>query len=295
MAMITRVTHQMTARTAAQNLQASLAQLNKLTEQATSNTRISRPSDDPSGTAESLRLRGEHRVAQQHTRNAQDGLGWLTAVDSAIQAGIDLIGRAQDLTIQGANGVTSPAAREALAVEIEGIREAMLVRANATYGGRSVFAGTSDEATAFDPDGTYTGVPGATVQRRVGPHEAIRVDADGAAVFGSGAGSVFGLLADIATDLRSGVDVSARIDEISGRRQQMLGELAGVGTRYNRLEVAEVATQERMGGLESRLSAVEDVDMARMIIDLKSQEVAYQGALGVTARVLQNSLLDFLR
>ncbi|MBZ2196844.1 flagellar hook-associated protein FlgL [Occultella gossypii] len=293
--MINRVTHQMTARTAAQNLQASLAQLNKLTEQATSNTRISRPSDDPSGTAESLRLRGEQRVAQQHARNAQDGHAWLTTVDSAIQAGIDLIGRAQDLTIQGANGATAPAAREALAMEIDGIREALLVQANATYGGRSVFAGTSDEATAFDPDGTYTGVPGATVQRRIGPGDSVRVDADGAAVFGSGPGSVFALMSDIAADLRSGADVGARIDEIDGRRQQMLTELTGVGTRYNRLEVAEVATQERMGGLERRLSDVEDVDMARMIIDLKSAEVAYQGALGVTARVLQNSLLDFLR
>ncbi|WP_154792096.1 flagellar hook-associated protein FlgL [Occultella kanbiaonis] len=293
--MITRVTHQMTARTAAQNLQASLAELNKLTEQATSRTRISRPSDDPTGTSESLRLRGEHRVAQQHARNAQDGLGWLTTVDSAIQAGIDLIGRAQDLAIQGANGATAPAAREALAMEIDGIREALLVQANVTYGGRSVFAGTSDEASAFDPDGTYTGVPGATVQRRIGANDSVRVDADGAAVFGSGAGSVFALMSDLAADLRSGADVSARIDEIDGRRQQMLGELTAVGTRYNRLEVAEVATQERMGGLESTLSAVEDVDMARMIIDLKSAEVAYQGALGVTARVLQNSLLDFLR
>jgi flagellar hook-associated protein 3 FlgL len=102
-------------------------------------------------------------------------------------------------------------------------------------------------------------------------------------------------MSDIAADLRSGADVSARIDEIDGRRQQMLTELTGVGARYNRLEVAEVATLERMGGLESRLSDVEDVDMARTIIDLKSAEVAYQGALGVTARVLQNSLLDFLR
>ncbi|CAM3319202.1 flagellar hook-associated protein FlgL [Occultella aeris] len=293
--MITRVTHQMTARTAAQNLQASLAQLNRLTDQATSNTRITRPSDDPSGTAESLRLRGEQRLAQQHTRNAQDGLGWLTTADTAIQAGLDLIGRAQDLTIQGANGAMSPAGREALAVEIDGIREALLVQANSTFGGRSVFAGTSDAGMAFGPDGTYVGVPGATVHRRVGPDESVRVDADGAAVFGSGPGSVFALMADIAADLRSGADVSPRIDAIDERRQEMLGELAGVGTRYNRLEVAQVATQERMGGLESRLSAVEDVDMARMIIDLKSAEVAYQGALGVTARVLQNSLLDFLR
>ncbi|TDE94744.1 flagellar hook-associated protein 3 [Occultella glacieicola] len=293
--MITRVTHQLTARTAAQNLQASLAQLNRLTEQATSGTRISRPSDDPSGTAESLRLRGEHRVAQQHARNAQDGLGWVTVVDNAIQTGIDLIGRAKDLTLTGANGASSPAAREALATEIDSLREAMMDQANRTHGGRSVFAGTSDAPTAFDTDGTHNGVPGATVQRRIGPDSTVRVDGDGVAVFGSGTGSVFSLLTDIAADLRSGVDVTPRLAELDGRQQQMLGELTAVGTRYNRLEVAEAANEQRMGGLENRLSAVEGVDMARTIIDLKSAEVAYQGALGVSARVLQNSLLDFLR
>jgi flagellar hook-associated protein 3 FlgL len=43
------------------------------------------------------------------------------------------------------------------------------------------------------------------------------------------------------------------------------------------------------------LSEVENVDIAKAIVDLQMQEVAYQSALGATARVLQPSLLDFLR
>ena len=36
-------------------------------------------------------------------------------------------------------------------------------------------------------------------------------------------------------------------------------------------------------------------DVAKAVVDLQMQEVAYQAALGATARVLQPSLLDFLR
>jgi flagellar hook-associated protein 3 FlgL len=43
------------------------------------------------------------------------------------------------------------------------------------------------------------------------------------------------------------------------------------------------------------LSEIENVDIARAVVDLQMQEVAYQAALGATARVLQPSLLDFLR
>ena len=45
----------------------------------------------------------------------------------------------------------------------------------------------------------------------------------------------------------------------------------------------------------SALSEVENTDLAKAIVDLQLQEVAYQAALAATARVMQPSLLDFLR
>ena len=45
----------------------------------------------------------------------------------------------------------------------------------------------------------------------------------------------------------------------------------------------------------SRLSNIEDVDPAQAIMDFRVQENAYQAALAVTAKVIQPSLVDFLR
>jgi flagellar hook-associated protein 3 FlgL len=75
----------------------------------------------------------------------------------------------------------------------------------------------------------------------------------------------------------------------------MLGVRALNGARQNRLESA----LSRMTQIEettiSRLSDTEDADIAATLIDLNSQQTAYQAALKVGATILQSSLLDFLR
>ncbi|WP_291379630.1 hypothetical protein [Demequina sp.] len=43
------------------------------------------------------------------------------------------------------------------------------------------------------------------------------------------------------------------------------------------------------------VDGVSTIELAETITELKMQEVAFQGALGTTARVLQNTLKDFLR
>jgi flagellar hook-associated protein 3 FlgL len=48
------------------------------------------------------------------------------------------------------------------------------------------------------------------------------------------------------------------------------------------------------GAVESRRASIEDVDLGKVILELKTQEMAYQTALAVTSRALQPSLMSFL-
>ncbi len=50
-----------------------------------------------------------------------------------------------------------------------------------------------------------------------------------------------------------------------------------------------------MLSLKSTLSGVEDIDLPKTIMDLQLQQTTYQAALSATAKVLQPSLMDFLR
>jgi flagellar hook-associated protein 3 FlgL len=46
---------------------------------------------------------------------------------------------------------------------------------------------------------------------------------------------------------------------------------------------------------QNGLAEVESIDLPATIVEIQLQEVGYQAALSATARVLQPSLVDFLR
>jgi len=293
---IPRVTHQTIQRQTLANLQNNLSAMAALQAQMSSGKKINVPSDDPAAASDVLRLRSDQRVLAQYARNVSDGNSWLTTVDSALNSSLTILRRARDLTVQGGDGALGPDSREALATEIEGLREALLDQANTTYVGRTVFAGTSNAGRAFDDTYTFTGSPTANpVERRVGAAQNIRVDSDGAKVFGEGAGSVFALLDDIATTLRAGGDPTDRLDDIDVHMSNMLQEVSSVGARQNQMDRANAAITDTKLTVTTQLSGIEDIDLAEVILELQTQEVTYKGALGAAARVLQPSLLDFLR
>lgn len=293
--MISRVTAPAMTQTAMRHLQANLSELSRLQQQATSQRAFSAPSEDPAAAAAALNLHAEQRRNEQYARNVDDGLAWVTTADNAIAASTALLGRARDLTVQGANdGAMDATAKEAIAVELEGIREELLAKANTRLLGRSVFAGTSD-AVAFAPDYSFSGAPGAEVTRRISDNASVRVDTDGAAVFGTGSGSVFALIDTIIGDLRSGTNVGPRLDEIDNRLTAMLSAQGAVGTRQSQIERAKEAAVQNSVSLEARRAAVEDVDSVEVLVRLQAQELVYRSALAVNARVLQPSLMDFLQ
>ena len=294
--MITRVTTQTMMRSALNNLQSNMSQMAKLQEQASSQKLINRPSDDPTATANALSIRAEQRATEQYGRNISDGNAWLTTVDSALSNSSALLIKIRDLTVKGANdGALSPTAKEAIAVELESLGAELLGQANATYLGRSVFAGNSDAGQAFSPTFDFSGAAGSSVERRVSSGTTVRVDADGAAAFGDGAQSVFALVSTIVSDLRSGTNVGTHLNSIDAHQDALLGQHATVGARHAEILRAGEVNVEKSVSLESQRSDVEDVDLAKIILDLQVQQVSYQTALAVTARVLQPTLMDFLR
>jgi flagellar hook-associated protein 3 FlgL len=293
--MVSRVTNQTLMTSAQRNLQASMTRLASLQSQASSQKAITKPSDDPSGTGDSLRVRAQQRATEQYSRNVDSGNGWLTMGDSALSATEGILNRVRDLTVQGANEATlTPATREAIASELEGLKSELLGQANTKYQGRSVFAGNSDAGTAFTTDYSYNGAAGSAVQRRIGADSTVRVDADGAAIYGTGGDSAFALIDKVAADLRAGTSVNTHLDAIDDRIQTVIAGHAELGTRHAQILKAEESLMTLSGTLEAQRAGVEDVDLSKVLLDLKLQEVSYQTALSVTARVLQPTLMDFL-
>ncbi|HVM19838.1 MAG TPA: flagellar hook-associated protein FlgL [Egibacteraceae bacterium] len=293
-----RITQRSVAQRTNSNLQYALSRLAKTQEQLSSGRLISRPSDSPVGTVSALRFRAEIRQTEQFARNADDGLAWLGNADRMLTSSLDQVRRARELTLQGANGSAGPDARNAIALEIEAIRDSLLGIANSQHAGRPLFGGTGEATRPYAPDGSYIADPPGpvVVARAVAPGESVRINITGPEVFGPEGANLFDVLTQIADDLRNDpAGLAGGMNALDERMRGITDALGDIGARTNRLEVMRDRAVDQIGALKHNLSEVEDIDLPATIMDLQLQETAYKAALSATARVLQPSLVDFLR
>jgi flagellar hook-associated protein 3 FlgL len=292
---MTRITQRMLSDAMLSGLNQSRSRTGRLQEQLATGKVLNRPSDSPTGLVTAMQTRGALARKQTNLRSAQNGMTWLTTADSALQGASSVLRRVRDLTVQGANASVGPTGRENIALEIEALRDGLLEIANTTLLGRQLFAGTSDTAQAFDATGTYQG-DGRAVQRTVGDGQKITVNVVGSDAFGDGPTSVFAALDQLVADLRTDpAAVGGHLAVLDDASDRILTALGDVGARMNRIEGVMDRGVDQETTLRTRLSEAESTDLTDTIMELRLQEVAYESALAATAKVLQPSLLDFLR
>lgn len=90
-------------------------------------------------------------------------------------------------------------------------------------------------------------------------------------------------------------DLTKFLDTISLQMDKVVNERAELGARVNRVEMIENRIMEQEVISRRILSNNEDADMERVIIDLVSQESVHRAALSAGARIIQPTLMDFLR
>ena len=263
---------------------------------------LTRPSDDPFATGRAIGLRTELAGLEQYQRNVDDAEAWTSVSETALGTITDIVHSARELLLRGATGTTSVGDRNIIADEIDGLIAAVKDTANATYAGRSLFAGT---ATATTPYGTasdaYLG-DGGDVVRSIGPGVSVVVNARGSDMLGDGTdGKLLNTLRDISAHLRGGTpaDVAALsggdLVGIDRSLDNVLHVRAQIGSTASRLQAANGRLAEIEEGVRGLLSKTEDADMAATMIDYSMQQSVYQSALRAGAGIVQVSLLDFLR
>ncbi len=89
--------------------------------------------------------------------------------------------------------------------------------------------------------------------------------------------------------------IEQSIDDMDVDLEVLLNDRTIVGARINRLDSTKARIEDGEVFLREQLSLIEDADFAELIADLTTQENTFQAALAASSRVLQPSLLDFLR
>lgn len=292
---VTRTTQRSSYDAVLANLQSSLNRVQRDQERLSSGKAIARPSDAPASTRTALGLRSDIRRSEQLARNAEDGLAWLGAADTALQDGTNILRRARDLAQGGLNASLSDGDRKAMAIEVDQLRQSLLSVANTRYIGQAVFAGTSGGTDAYAADGSYLG-NATPVARTIGVGTVSDVSLAGQTVFGPAGNDAFAALTQLSYSLRN--SPSGLVDDVNrvdAALQRVQDSEATIGARFNQLQSAV----DRMGGRRaeavSSLAGIEGIDLPATVMDLQLHQTAYQAALGATGRVIQPSLLDFLR
>jgi flagellar hook-associated protein 3 FlgL len=285
-----RVTESMMYNAANNSLSTTLSQLQRITEKVSSSKELNRPSDNPTDVRTAVALHDTLAEIDQYLRSMT------SAADTALGSASEVIQRANELAIQGANSSLGATDRAAIAAEVGQLIEAMAQHAGAQVGDQYIFSGfRTDRApyqvTGAGTVGAYQGDGGAIVTR-IGSGSTVRVNTPGDSVFGP----AFTALQQLKSDLESGQQVSATtitmigdaLDNISSGRAQ-------VGARANRLDDARSDQEAIRTSNQALLSQLEDVDMPAAITELTRRQTTYQATLAVTAKVMQTSLIDYLR
>ncbi|NHM28193.1 flagellar hook-associated protein 3 [Desulfofundulus sp. TPOSR] len=419
-----RVTHMLVARRTQNYIQDAMQRLARTQEQMSTGRKVLRLSDDPPALSQLLNVRAAVERNKQYMRNITDGLSYLDGADTALGTAGELLQKAIEYAIQGANGTLEPDDMAAIGEQIDKMIDELVDIANTTVGGKYIFAGTKNDQPPFWRDGdkiyyggnlervsreildqanytidvppvTYTTinlgypldggrgigrdetsakadgnliietsrngvvnkfeipfsagesyssiaekitdmVPGvwATFIDDNGPNQnafiiksasgtlSVKEASDGTlgasttfashpetedvvpGVFGfynenshEVVGGVFEVLMKLAQSLKDG-DVSgvhSSIGKLNDQLDHILRYRVQVGARTNHFESVRSQLQDQEVRLTQVLSNLEDADVARVAVDLSRQQLAYQAALAAGARILETSLLDYLR
>lgn len=121
--------------------------------QVATGRRISRPSDDPVGTATSINLRQQISNLASYQSSVDEARPIVETAASEIEQASNFMTEARALMLQGLSGTLSQDDRNSIADQIEEVANGLLGVANARFGDRFLFAGTDDGVQPYTLDG----------------------------------------------------------------------------------------------------------------------------------------------
>lgn len=96
-------------------------------------------------------------------------------------------------------------------------------------------------------------------------------------------------------DIGDHTNIQGMVSEFEAHTENMLSLRADIGARTNRMDLVTKRIASNSISFTKLLSDAEDADMSEVIMLLKNAENVYKASLSTGAKVIQPSLVDFLR
>lgn len=255
---------------------------------ASSGARIGSPEDDPIGAGQAVRIQGALDRIDAFRSSIKAAKGDVDLSEGALATAGDLLGRAGEIALQGANGTLSASDRQALAQEVDQLKSQMIDLANTKGQNGYLFGGTKTNAAPMDANGNFLGnAADRTIE--IAPGTSAITSVSGALAFTAmGGRDVMVDLDALRTALVSNNPnaVAATVSQLDASRRQILAARGDAGLKSNRLDTADAAHQEAASSLSVQRHAVIDADPASSYSRLIAMQTAVEQAISVARNVL---------
>jgi flagellar hook-associated protein 3 FlgL len=276
-----------------------MGDLNDLNEQLSSGKLFQKPSDDPIRVSDSLNYKSILNRNTQYQRNLGQAENWLNSTESALKSGTEVIQRARELTIYASTDSLTSEDRKKIASEVKELRDELVDISQTKNGDDYIFSGQRINQKPFNitetPDYVvdYQGDKRA-ITRQFNDGVEMEINLNGEEVFKDEIEDLNELYENL-KDGKSGEEISGSLKAMDKSIDNFINLRSEIGAKLNRVKMTESRLTSEELHITKMKSENEDADLAEVITNLKMEETVYRASLASGSRIMQQSLVDFMR
>jgi len=283
------------------DLQQSQSTLNDALQEVSTGKSVNVPSDNPSASAEMVGNTMETANVDQYTKNISNVLANVQQANSALSSVVTSLTQAVSLGTQAANGTNSSSNLASIASQVQSILSDVVSDANTSVGGVYLFGGTASGSTPYTADSssstgyTYNGNDDSN-SVQVGDSLSVQVNMPGSQIFSNSSSSVVGALSSLVTALQSGdsSQISSATSAVSSAITTVSQAEGFYSNAESQLNSQESYLQQDTVTLTTQQNNLIGVDEAQAATELSQAETDNSAILAAAAKVLPNTLLNYL-
>ncbi len=291
-----RVTFNTTYRDGLEGIQTAAARLAEWQRQVSSQRRVQYASDDPAAAAAVVGERAEMASLDQFKETTDSVDARLHVVDSLLSDILSNLTAAQTTAAAGRSTILTPDQRSALALQMRGLRDNILMDVNGQYRGTFVFSGTAVLTAPFAKDAAGNVLAYAGTEQAQGLDidrtRSVDITLDGGAVVAD----LFPAMDALADAIETGdmAQVDAGLGQLQAAFDRVTAAQSRVGVTLGDLDAHRMRLDAMRRASDQRRSSLEDANLAEAISRMQQAETAYRAALGALGTSGRLSLMDYL-
>jgi len=279
----------------------------KTQQQIASQKRINKSSDDPIGMGQVLGYRTNLALTDQYKENIEQGMTRLEFNEVTLDLVSDLVKTARGLAENYSGSTLSAAERQSAALQVKDLYDQVMQIANSKFSGNYIFSGNATNTAAFSRDAdfnaTYNGDDGV-FRIMVSDNVEVNIAADGRNIFqnvANGGVNIFDELKNLIDGLENpdpvagSAQIEATVNVLQDGRDQINSRRSEYAPVLYRLQATDDYMTNLRPKVEEAMATLEQADITKAVVELQNLELAYETTIATAARIIQPSLLDFLR